>query len=82
MNFFESLYDPSNLVELVAATEYQLWDDVPEMAIVELTGGCWVYGRHICIVIDHCFGGIALIIYNQQGFWMRGYLPTYPPNLT
>ena len=29
VNFFESLYDPSNLVELVAATEYQLWDDVP-----------------------------------------------------
>lgn len=27
VNFFESLYDPSNLVELVAATEYQLWDD-------------------------------------------------------
>jgi hypothetical protein len=39
VNFFESLYDPSNLVELVAATEYQLCDDVPEMAIVELTGG-------------------------------------------
>eukprot|EP00913_Durusdinium_trenchii_P034748 g32505.t1 len=27
LHFFESIYDPSYLVELVASTEYQLWDD-------------------------------------------------------
>ena len=29
LDFFESMNDPSQLVELVAAAEYQLWDDVP-----------------------------------------------------
>jgi len=29
LDFFESMNDPSQLVELVAAAEYQLWDDAP-----------------------------------------------------
>ncbi|CAE7403436.1 fadB [Symbiodinium sp. KB8] len=31
-NFFESIYDPSYLVELVAAAEYKLWDKEASMA--------------------------------------------------